>query len=145
MAIKYLYALNEYSSESAAQDAATALSIRMQNNPTDWMRVKVLTGSNETGWQVSPTLLTDSEILTPDTNKTYACFSPYTGKNEMPVTASELSAKIAEYRTSYGQSVAANTIIKIDEGGDYTEESIDPIATPTITEITPTTDMSGYV
>lgn len=145
MAILYTYALNQYSSESEAQDAATALSIRMQNNPTDWMRVKVITGSNETGWQISPTLLTDLEILTPDTNKTYACFSPHTGQNEMPVTASELPAKVAEYRIPYGQSVAANTIFKTDEGGDYTEDSIDPIVTPTITEITPTTDMSGYV
>ena len=141
MSTRYMYALNEYSTESEAQDAATALSVRMQNNPTDWIKVKFITGSNETGWQINPTLLADSEILTPDTNKTYLCFSPYTGKNEMPVTASELLTKITEYRTPYGQSLAANSIFKIvesDESGEVIEQS-------EITIINPTTDMSGYV
>tara|TARA_B000000532_G_C18867225_1_gene406782 strand:- start:78 stop:491 length:414 start_codon:yes stop_codon:yes gene_type:complete len=137
MSIKYYYVSNEYNSENEAQDAATALSIRMQNNPTDWISVKEITGSNETGWVMNPKLLTDAEILTPDTTKTYTCFSPYSGENVIPVTATELQVKMDEYRKIYGQYWDVNAIRKTeyDENNEPTTSVL----------ITPTTDMSGYV
>tara|TARA_Y100000114_G_scaffold107555_1_gene100909 strand:- start:384 stop:797 length:414 start_codon:yes stop_codon:yes gene_type:complete len=137
MSIKYNYAGNQYDSENEAQDAATALSVRMQNNPTDWIGVKEITGSNETGWLINSKLLTDAEILTPDENKTYTCFSPYSGENVIPVTATELKEKNNEYRKIYGQYWDANIIQKIecDDNGYPTSSVL----------ITPTTDMSGYV
>tara|TARA_B100000575_G_scaffold289158_1_gene290477 strand:- start:79 stop:492 length:414 start_codon:yes stop_codon:yes gene_type:complete len=137
MSIKYYYVSNEYNSENEAQDAATALSIRMQNNPTDWISVKEITGSNETGWVMNPKLLTDAEILTPDTTKAYTCFSQYSGENVIPVTATELQVKMDEYRKIYGQYWDVNSIRKTEY-----DENNEPI---TSVLITPTTDMSGYV
>ncbi len=137
MSIKYYYVSNEYNSENEAQDAATALSIRMQNNPTDWISAKEITGSNETGWVMNPKLLTDAEILTPDTTKAYTCFSQYSGENVIPVTATELQVKMDEYRKIYGQYWDVNAIRKTEY-----DENNEPI---TSVLITPTTDMSGYV
>jgi len=136
MSIKYIYANNEYSTENEAQDAATALSVRMQNNPTDWITVKEITGSNETGWLINPTLLTDAQILNPDSNKSYNCFSNYSGDNMIPVSATELTIKSNEYRKIYGQYFNVNTIYKIEN---------DEVNNPTVVLITPKTDMSSYV
>ena len=52
MSIKYYYANNEYSSEGEAQNAAKTFSVCMENNPTNWMKVKIITGSNENGWKM---------------------------------------------------------------------------------------------
>ena len=136
MSIKYYYANNEYNSESEAQNAVTALSVRLQNNPTNWIRAKVITGSNETGWLINPTLLTDAELLTPDVNKTYTCHSKFTGENVIPVSATELAAKCDEYRKPYARYLKADLILKVEDTGN---------GRPTVTPITTTTDMSEYL
>tara|TARA_B100000378_G_scaffold72490_2_gene55885 strand:- start:2188 stop:2616 length:429 start_codon:yes stop_codon:yes gene_type:complete len=142
MSIKYYYVGKEYNSEDEAQNAATALSVRMQNNPTDWIIVKEITGSNETGWLINPTLLNDEQILNPDSNKTYNCFSKYSGENVIPVSATELKIKSNEYRKIYGQFFKVNTIIK--QEGDLESESNEiDVSEPVF--ITPNTDMSEYV
>ena len=142
MSIKYYYVGKEYNSEDEAQNAATALSVRMQNNPTDWIIVKEITGSNETGWLINPTLLSDEQILNPDSNKTYNCFSKYSGENVIPVSATELKIKSNEYRKIYGQFFKVNTILK--QEGDLESESNEiDVSEPIF--ITPNTDMSEYV
>ena len=142
MSIKYYYVGKEYNSEDEAQNAATALSVRMQNNPTDWIIVKEITGSNETGWLINPTLLNDEQILNPDSNKTYNCFSKYSGENVIPVSATELKIKSNEYRKIYGQFFKVNTILK--QEGDLESESNEiDVSEPVF--ITPNTDMSEYV
>tara|TARA_Y100001937_G_scaffold39917_1_gene56643 strand:- start:305 stop:733 length:429 start_codon:yes stop_codon:yes gene_type:complete len=142
MSIKYFYVGKEYNSEDEAQNAATALSVRMQNNPTDWITVKEITGSNETGWLINPTLLSDEQILNPDSNKTYNCFSKYSGENVIPVSASELTIKSNEYRKIYGQFFNVNTIIKQEGNFDSESDEID-LSEPVF--ITTNTDMSTYV
>ena len=142
MSIKYYYVGKEYNSEDEAQNAATALSVRMQNNPTDWIIVKEITGSNQTGWLINPTLLNDEQILNPDSNKTYNCFSKYSGENVIPVSATELKIKSNEYRKIYGQFFKVNTILK--QEGDLESESNEiDVSEPIF--ITPNTDMSEYV
>ena len=142
MSIKYYYVGKEYNSEDEAQNAATALSVRMQNNPTDWIIVKEITGSNQTGWLINPTLLSDEQILNPDSNKTYNCFSKYSGENVIPVSATELKIKSNEYRKIYGQFFKVNTILK--QEGDLESESNEiDVSEPIF--ITPNTDMSEYV
>ncbi len=136
MTVKYYYFRSEYNTENEAQNAATALSVRMQNNPTDWIAVKEITGNNETGWVINPTLLTDAQILNPDTNKNYTCFCQYTGENVIPVTATELTIKSNEYRKIFGQYWNVNTIEKIEDDG---------VNEPTGSLIIPNTDMSEYV
>ena len=135
MSVDYYYASTRYSTEAEAQSAATSLATRMQNNPTDWMEAKEITGSSDAGWKINPTKLTDAELLSPDASKTYMAYSKEAGTNVMPLTSTELTEKINEFRAFYGQALDANTIYKIDD-------STDPV---TETTITPTTDMSGYV
>lgn len=142
MSIKYYYVNSIYNTENEAQDAATALSVRMQNNPTDWISVKEITGNNETGWQIHPTLLTDAQILNPDTSKTYTCFSQYNGENVIPVSATELTIKSNEYRKIYGQFWNVNTIEKFEDDVDFEGDSNN---VPATVFITPTTDMSEYI
>lgn len=135
MAVLYFYAFQRYSSEAEAQSAATSLSMRMQNNPTDWMEAKEITGSADAGWQMNPEKLTDAQLLNPDASKMYMAYSKEAGTNIMPLMASELAAKRDEFRSLHGQALNANVIYKRDD-------SVDP---PTETTITPTTDMSGYI
>lgn len=135
MSVTYFYAEGQYSTEAEAQSAATSLAARMQNNPTDWMEAKEITGSSDAGWQMNPAKLTDAELLSPDASKTYMAYSKEAGINVMPLTSAELATKRNEFRTFYGQALNANTICKVDD-------STDPV---TETTITPTTDMSGYV
>jgi hypothetical protein len=142
MSIKYYYVNSIYNTENEAQDAATALSVRMQNNPTDWISVKEITGNNETGWQIHPTLLTDAQILNPDTSKTYTCFSQYSGENVIPVSATELTIKSNEYRKIYGQFWNVNTIEKFEDDVDFEGDGNN---VPATVFITPTTDMSEYI
>lgn len=131
----YFYNQEVYDTESQAQDAVAAFAIRLENNPTDWIIVKEITRSQEAGWVMSSTKLSDAEILNPDSTKTYMCAAVHDGDNCMPLTASELDAKRIEIRASYCRWLYANEIIKIDDA-----------TTPaTETTITPTTDMSGYV
>ena len=133
MAIKYFYAFQEYQTEVDAQAAVAALQGRMENNPNDWMVAKEITGSADTGWQVSTTKLTDAQLLNPDVSKTYMAYSTVGGENIMPLTASELETKRDEFRAQHGQSLKVTVIDKFD---DSTNE---------FTEIATTTDMSGYV
>lgn len=142
MSIKYYYVNSIYNTENEAQDAATALSVRMQNNPTDWISVKEITGNNETGWQIHSTLLTDAQILNPDTSKTYTCFSQYNGENVIPVSATELTIKSNEYRKIYGQFWNVNTIEKFEDDVDFEGDGNN---VPATVFITPTTDMSEYI
>lgn len=135
MAVIYIYKATSYSTEALAQAAATAEATRMQNNPSDWMVAKEITGSDSAGWTITDTELTDSETLSPDSTKTYLCYSQFDGSHHMPLTSSELATKRNELRTVYGDYWELNKIIKIDDGTDP----------ETITTITPTTDMSSYV
>lgn len=136
MAISYLYNSAEYANESDAQNAVTILVNRLANNPSDWMVVKEITGSESAGWLLNSTTLSDAEILNPDTSKTYMAYSLDNGTNIMPLTSDELVEKRNEFRSVYIQSIShINEIIKYDD-------STEP---PTATAIPTTTDMSGYV
>lgn len=135
MAVVYFYHDTNYSTEAEAQSAVDDLKVRMQNNPTDWMEAKELSGSSESGWIIAPSSLTDAEILSPDSTKTYSCYSQYDGENYIGLTSSELTSKVDFLRRRYGNRHRVTKIFKIDD-------STDP---KTVTEIDTTTDMSGYI
>lgn len=134
MAIKYSYAYNLYNTESEAQDAVVALKSRLDNNPTDWMVVKEIVGSQEAGWQMNPNTLTDEQITNLDDAKVYMATSPITGENYMPLTASEVRAKVTDFRASYANWIRASHISKFDDAAIADAEII-----------TPNENMSGYV
>lgn len=135
MAIVYYYKDGEYSSESLAQAAATSEANRMENNPTDWMVVKEVTGSDVSGWTVTSATLTDSEIKNPDSAKTYLSYSEITGNHHIGISSAELTTQYTAMRTAYANYWNLNEITKVDD-------STNP---HTVTTITPTTDMSNYM
>lgn len=135
MAVVYVYKHATYTTEADAQSEAASLATRMRNNPTDWMEAKELTGSRESGWIITDSVLTDAEILSPDSTKTYSCYSQYDGENYIGLTSSELTSRVDFLRRKYGNYYSVTKIFKID---DSTDPEI-------ITEIDTITDMSGYI
>ena len=135
MAIVYHYKDGEYETEALAQAAVASEAARMENNPTDWMVVKEVTGSDASGWTITSATLTDSEIKNPDSTKTYLCYSEISGEHHMAISSTELTTQYTSMRTVYADYWNLNEITKIDDGTDP----------QTITTITPTTDMSSYV
>lgn len=101
MAIKYSYGATAYDTREEAEAGKIEQQQRLQNNPTDFIVVKEITGSQETGWQINPTPLSDAEILNLDTTKTYTVHCPITGENVIPVTAAEVQQKMKEYKTAF--------------------------------------------
>ena len=135
MAIVYHYKDGEYETEALAQAAVASEAARMENNPTDWMVVKEVTGSDASGWTITSATLTDSQIKNPDSTKTYLCYSEISGEHHMAISSTELTTQYTSMRTVYADYWNLNEITKIDDGTDP----------QTITTITPTTDMSSYV
>lgn len=101
MAIKYSYGATAYDTREEAELGKIEQQARLQNNPTDFITVKEITGSQETGWLIKPKKLTDNEVLNLDTTKIYNIYCPITGENVIPVTAEEIEQKIVEYRTAF--------------------------------------------
>ena len=115
MAIKWHYANVAYETEALAEAAVLVMKERLENNPTDWVVVKELSGNANDGWVVPATALTDSEINNLDDTKHYNVSSVLAGDTDIGLTASEATAKIAEHRTVYSDSFRVNTLVKIEE------------------------------
>lgn len=109
MANTWVYTGIEYTTEDALNAAVVAQKVRLDNNPTDWVIVKELTG-NADGWVVPSETLSDSEINNLDETKHYSVAAVVEGGNDLGLTSSEANAKIAEYRTSYCQFIGVNVI-----------------------------------
>ena len=135
MATRYFYCKAIYSTEAEAQWAAVLQAARFENNPTDWILVKEISGSQESGWQINPTPLTDDQINNIDTSKTYLIASVVEGENIMPATSSEVTEKVLSYRCIYAAHIRANIILSDLGATDLRDGEI--IAT--------NVDMSGYM
>jgi archaellum component FlaG (FlaF/FlaG flagellin family) len=135
MTINYIYFGELYNSEEDAQNRAAEVKAMLDNNPTNWVVVKEVIAQDDMTYQVLPTKLTDDQINNIDNTKTYSIYSKSTGDNIMPLTGSEVTAKVLEYRNAYAISRNVDTIVRGDE-------TVDPVE---VTEINTTTDFSGYV
>jgi|TARA_R110000744_G_scaffold43245_1_gene97161 hypothetical protein len=111
MSNKWIYATIEYSSEDEVGPAVVAQKARLENNPTDWVIVKELTGNADDGWVVPSETLSDSEINSLDATKHYSVASIFDGDNDLGLTASETTAKIAEHRILYARRIEVNTVL----------------------------------
>mgnify|MGYP003625593038 CR=1 FL=1 len=116
MTIKYFYGLVLHATRVEAEAAKAAREIRLQSNPSDWMVVKQITGSDDAGWTMHPTLLTDAQILNIDVNGNYCTSSPVHGENAMPLTATQLTEKVSEYRQAYKDQNFYNDIVEVEVG-----------------------------
>lgn len=125
MANTWVYTGTEYTTEDEANAAVVERKARLENNPTDWAIVKELTGNADDGWVVPSETLSDSEINSLDATKYYSVAAVVDGNNDLGLTASEATAKVAEHRTSYARFIQANTILLL-----YPPSNV---------------DMSGYV
>lgn len=110
MSTTWFYNDNEYTSEADVNQAVLDFKNRLDNNPTDWAVVKQLTGDAESGWGVPQEGLTDAEINSLDETQHYSISSVVGGGSEVGLTAAEITAKVAEYRTEYAQYCRANTV-----------------------------------
>lgn len=110
MANTWVYTGTEYTTENAVNAAVVERKARLENNPTDWVIVKELTGNADDGWVVPSETLSDSEINSLDATKYYSVAAVVDGNNDLGLTAYEATAKVAEHRTSYARFIQANTI-----------------------------------
>lgn len=121
----WAYNSQVYNSEEDLNAAVVSLKSRLDSNPTDWVIVKESTSDGNGGWVVSPTPLTDEEILSLDTTKSYNVSSVPAGETHIGLDGASAQNKVWELRRLYANWVRANTVFK---------------------EYAPTeTDMSGYV
>ena len=115
MTTTWFYSGNVYSTEALANAAVLDQKARLDNNPTDWVTVKEISGNESDGWVVPATTLTDSEINSLDNTKHYSVAAVISGDNDLGLTASEATAKIAEHRTVYADHYRVNTLVKMEE------------------------------
>tara|TARA_R110000823_G_C15877315_1_gene494698 strand:+ start:903 stop:1280 length:378 start_codon:yes stop_codon:yes gene_type:complete len=99
-----------YATESEVNQAVVEMKGRLDNNPTDWAVVKQLTGDAESGWGVPQEGITDAEINALDETQHYSISSVIGGGSEVGLTATETTAKVAEYRTEYAQFFRVDVI-----------------------------------
>lgn len=139
MSTKYLYKNTEYTTESAAQSAVVNAKLRLENNPTDWCVVKEIQSGPSGSWIVIPTELTDAQINDLDASKSYLIYSIHGSEHCMPLTSTEVEAKVAQYRTEYARWASIDKIIKFEVTDD------DNLKITNAEEIAPNEDMSGYL
>ena len=106
----YIYNGQTYNTQAELENAVTAFKSRLDNNPTDWVQVSLLSGSEADGWVVPETPLTDAEINSMDANSYYSVSDLMSGSSFLGLTGTEATAKVAELRTPYAQACSANTV-----------------------------------
>ena len=127
MTYTWIYALERYDTETLVNAAVLDMKARLDNNPTDWVIVKELTGNASDGWVVPPETLTDSEINNLNATSHYNVSAIISGNSDVGLTAAEATAKINEHRVVYAQHMEVNNVLKLQA---YAPSNI---------------DMSGYV
>ena len=123
----YFYSGQRYDTQSEVEAAVTALKTRLDNNPTDWVDVQLLSGSEESGWILPVDYLTDAEINAVSADNHYSVSAKVSGDSFVGLTGPETTAKVAELRTAYAVHLQANTIVQ------------------STTQAPTNEDMSGYV
>lgn len=114
MALSYLYCSVSYDTEADAQAAVVLKKNELDTSPTHWVSVKTIEGSEDSGWLINAGALSDAEIGSLDTSKTYCVCSFTNGENFMPMTASEVTSKISELRTIYASANAVDKMYSFE-------------------------------
>tara|TARA_R110000765_G_scaffold352155_1_gene442059 strand:+ start:103 stop:483 length:381 start_codon:yes stop_codon:yes gene_type:complete len=110
MATKWYYNNTAYNTEAEVNQAVVDMKTRLDNNPSYWAIVKALTGSQEAGWLVPTESLTDAEINDLDQSGHYSISSVFGGGTEIGLPASDIPAKVAEYRVDCAQALRVDSI-----------------------------------
>lgn len=126
--MRYVYKQTEYETIEEVNAAVTALKSRLDNNPTDWCVVKLLSGNAVDGWVV-PSIGLNDEMINNNivADSYYNVSSVNDGTTYTAINGTETLQRVQEMRTRYATWVQANTIYSFDE------------------QVPTNEDMSGYV
>ena len=127
MATKWYYFNTEYSSQEDANQKVLTVKQRLDNNPTDWVVVKKLEGSAESGWIVPTKGLTDQEINNLSASHYYLVSAVISGDSSIGLSSVQANEKVLSHRKEYCNFYMANSITEIKE---YAPTNV---------------DMSGYI
>lgn len=128
MTKKYLYAQTFYDSLAEANAAAAAKKNALENEPTEYVTVKLLGGNADDGWVVPVEDLTDAEILAiqdGDGNH-YGLYSRFEGDMQTGITSTQVNTEITRLKQKFAQLLNATKISVVED-------------------IDPDIDMSSYV
>lgn len=122
----WIYNFAAYGSESDANDAVIRLKNQLDNEPTSYVEVKLLSGNADDGWVVPSEKLTDAEINAGlDADSHYNVSAVYDGITHTGIDGALAEQKIALIKRYYAQRCRADVMIK-----EYAPTNV---------------DMSGYV
>ena len=106
----YIYAGTKYNTEAEANAAVVAMKNVLDNTPSVYAQIKLLSGNATDGWTVPAQALTDAEIAAISGDGFYSAYSEFSGETHLGLTAAEAIAKVQEYKIKYGQYHNANTL-----------------------------------
>jgi len=107
----WIYNFAAYDSESNANDAVTALKNQLDNQPTFYVEVKLLSGNDTDGWIIPAQKLTDEEINAGlNTDSYYAVSAVYEGISHVGLNGALAEEKIALIKRMYAQRCRANVM-----------------------------------
>lgn len=105
MANEWFYGGEVFHSEDSANAAVLNLKNRLDNNPTDWVRVKPVTGDAINGWVMGgdSDLMTDDQINNISGDGMYSLSAVVTADNFLGISATEVTQRVGEMRALYAQ------------------------------------------
>jgi len=122
---KYYYIGEEFDTLESANAAVAEHKTKLETCPSEFIRVKEVTGSAEAGWVMTPDLLNDEQILAidPDSDKCYYVASIEHGDNKVGLTATETITEINRLLRKYGSWANVDKIVTVEETTAQTDMS----------------------
>ena len=106
----YYYCGMSYDSEEALAQAVENMRDKLENKPTEYVTVEVVTPTENGGWVMSGTYLSDYGINNLDENLHYSLSSRVTGDNYLGITKAEVEDKILELRKIWAKNINVNVV-----------------------------------
>jgi hypothetical protein len=106
----FIYAGNTYNTIDELNAAVLEMKNKIDNKPTTYCQVKLLSGNSYNGWTIPSDALNDEQILSIDGNGFYSCYSQFDGETHVGLTTAEVKEKIQKYKILYGDYYGVNTI-----------------------------------
>jgi hypothetical protein len=106
----YIYCGLTFNTEAELHEGIEEIKAKLENNPTEYMRVEQITENPEGGWIMSGIYLSDTGINNLQEDQHYSVFSGYTGENCVGLTKDEVEVKKLEMRRAYGQALEVNKV-----------------------------------
>ena len=123
MAINWTYGDGIYRTEAEVDAAVSEMKYTLDNRPTSWVQVKLLTGSDSDGWTTPADRLTDEQIKNLDDSSYYNVSSITHGVTYTAITGVEAKTRIwGELRSWFADDYSVNRITKREEYAPTNED-----------------------